>query len=78
MHAYKRHRSAPDIISHTFPKALCGAALLPYYRCNLSRRDIEDLPAKRGIIVSRESIRYKMGKGQLLDSERPFIEGPKN
>lgn len=35
-----------------------------YYRFNLSHRDIEDLLAERGIVVSRESIRlwcYKFG-----------------
>jgi putative transposase len=48
MNTYKRHRFPPDIISY--------AAWL-YYRFNLSHRDIEDLLAKRGVIVSREAIR---------------------
>ena len=48
MNTYKRHRFPPDIISY---------AVLLYYRFNLSHRDIEDLLAERGIIVSRESIR---------------------
>ena len=45
---YKRHRFPPDIISYS---------VWLYYRFNLSHRDIEDLLAERGIIVSRESIR---------------------
>ena len=45
---YKRHRFPPDIISY---------AVWLYYRFNLSHRDIEDLLAERGILVSRESIR---------------------
>ena len=48
MNTYKRHRFPPDIIS-------CAVWL--YYRFNLSHRDIEDLLAERGILVSRESVR---------------------
>ena len=48
MNTYKRHRFPPDIISY---------AVWLYYRFNLSHRDIEDLLAQRGIIVTRESIR---------------------
>ena len=48
MNTDKRHRFQPDIISY---------AVCLYYRFNLSYRDIEDLPAERGIIVTRESIR---------------------
>ena len=48
MNIYKRHRFPPDIISY---------AVWLYYRFNLSHRDIEDLLAERGIIVTRASIR---------------------
>jgi putative transposase len=48
MNTYKRHRFPPDIISY---------AVWLYYRFNLSHRDIEDLLAERGVIVTRESIR---------------------
>ena len=48
MNSYKRHRFPPDIISY---------AVWLYFRFNLSHRDIEDLLAQRGIIVSYESIR---------------------
>jgi putative transposase len=48
MNTYKRHRFPPDIISY---------AVWLYYRFKLSHRDIEDLLAERGIIVTRESIR---------------------
>jgi putative transposase len=48
MNTYKRHRFPPDIISY---------AVWLYYRFNLSHRDIEDLLAERGIVVSREAIR---------------------
>ena len=48
MNTYKRHRFSPGIISY---------AVWLYYRFNLSHRDIEDLLAERGIVVSHESIR---------------------
>jgi putative transposase len=48
MNTYKRHRFPPDIISY---------AVWLYFRLNLSHRDIEDLLAERGIMVSHESIR---------------------
>ena len=48
MNTYKRHWFPPDIISY---------AVWLYFRFNLSHRDIEDLLAQRGVIVSYESIR---------------------
>jgi putative transposase len=45
---YKRHRFPPEIIQY---------AVWLYHRFNLSARDIEDLLAQRGIVVSYESIR---------------------
>ncbi len=45
---YRRHRFPPQIISH---------AVWLYHRFTLSFRDVEDLLAERGIVVSYESIR---------------------
>ena len=50
---YLRHRFPPDIISH---------AVWLYHRYGLSFRDVEDLLAERGIIVSYETIRQWRGK----------------
>jgi putative transposase len=50
---YKRHRIPPEIIQY---------AVWLYYRFNLSYRDIEDMLAERGIIVTRESIRLWCNK----------------
>jgi len=50
---YKRHRFPPEIIQH---------AVWLYHRFNLSSRDIEDLLAERGIVVSYESIRLWCNK----------------
>jgi putative transposase len=61
MNTYRRHRFPPDIISY---------AVWLYYRFNLSHRDIEDLLAERGIIVTRESIRLWCNKFGALYARR--------
>jgi putative transposase len=48
MSIYKRHRFPRDIIAY---------AVWLYYHFSLSYREIEDLLAERGIIVSREAMR---------------------
>lgn len=48
MNIYKRHRFPPDIIKY---------AVWLYFRFNLSHRDIEDLLAERGVVVSYEAVR---------------------
>ncbi len=50
---YKGHRFPPEIIQY---------AVWVYYRFNLSHRDIEDLLAARGIVVSYESVRLWCNK----------------
>ena len=50
---YLRHRFPPEIISH---------AVWLYHRYCMSFRDVEDLLAERGIIVSYETIRQWCGK----------------
>jgi putative transposase len=51
--AFKGHRSPPEIIAY---------AVWSYFRFPLSLRDVEDLLAARGIIVSYETIRKWVGK----------------
>ena len=50
---YKGHRFPPEIIQY---------AVWLYHRFNLSHRDIEDLLAERGVVVSYESIRLWCNK----------------
>ena len=50
---YHRHRFPPEIISH---------AVWLYHRYCLSFRDVENLLAERGIIVSYETVRQWCGK----------------
>tara|TARA_R110002126_G_scaffold165653_2_gene313495 strand:+ start:2299 stop:2814 length:516 start_codon:yes stop_codon:yes gene_type:complete len=51
--AFKDHRFPPEIIAY---------AVWAYYRFPLSLRDVEDLLAERGIIVSYETIRKWVSK----------------
>ncbi len=46
--SYKRHRSSPEIIGH---------AVWRYCRFALSYRDVEELLAERGVIVTYEAVR---------------------
>ncbi len=43
---------------HRFPAEIIGRAVWLYHRFTLSSRDVEDLLAERGIIVSYEAIRF--------------------
>ncbi len=61
---YRGHRFPPEIISR---------AVWLYHRFTLSFRDVEDLLAERGIIVSYEAIRFwclKFGPEYAQPSER--------
>jgi len=50
---YKRHRFPPEVIQHT---------VRLYCRFNLRHRDIEDILARRGVLVTHESIRLWCNK----------------
>jgi hypothetical protein len=54
---YKRHRFPAEIISH---------CVWLYFRFSLSYRDVQEMMAERGVIVSHEAVRYwgrKFGQG---------------
>ena len=61
MNTYKRHRFPAEIISYT---------VWLYFRFNLSYRDIEDILAQRGIMLSYESIRLWCIKFGALYTKR--------
>ena len=46
--SFKRHRFSPDIIRHS---------IWLYARFTLSYRDVEEMPAERGLDVSYETVR---------------------
>ena len=44
--------SAPRLKGHRFPRSIISYSVWAYYRFSLSLRDVEDLMAERGIVVS--------------------------
>ncbi|GAC1365770.1 MAG: hypothetical protein NVSMB38_46000 [Ktedonobacteraceae bacterium] len=59
--SYKRHRYPTEIISH---------AVWLYYRFSLSFRDVEELMATRGIVLSYETVRrWTLKFGQQIANE---------
>ena len=47
----------PRLKGHRFPRETITYAVWAYHRFALSTADVEDLPAERGVIVSRETLR---------------------
>ncbi len=53
----KTHESAPDYKGYRFPPEIIGHAVWLYFRFSLSFRDVEELLAQRGIVVTYETVR---------------------
>ncbi len=53
----KEHASAPDYKRHRFPPEIIGHAVWLYFRFALSYRDVEELLAERGVILTYETVR---------------------
>src|SRR4029079_9249184 len=51
------HASAPCYKRHRFPPAIIGHAVWLYFRFALRYRDVEELLAERGVVVTDETIR---------------------
>jgi len=51
------HAAAPTYKRHRFPPAIIGHAVWRYFRFALSDRDVEELLAERGVIVTYETVR---------------------
>ena len=56
------HSRRSRYLRHRFPPDITGQAVWLYHRYGLSFRDVEDLLAARGIIVSYETIRQWCAK----------------
>ncbi len=62
----KETAAAPNYTGHRFPPAIISYAVWAYFRFPLSYRDVEELLAERGVIISYETIRrwcVKFGQG---------------
>jgi putative transposase len=66
--SYARHRFPPDVIRH---------AVWLYLRFTLSYRDVEDLLAERGLIISNEAVRRWMLKFGPVIARNLRTSGPK-
>src|SRR3954451_9932086 len=53
----KEQPSAPTYKRHRFPPEIIGHAVWLYYRFSLSYRDVEELLAERGVILTYETVR---------------------
>ncbi len=51
------HETTPDYKRHRFPPEIIGHAVWLYFRFALSYRDVEELLAERGVIITYESVR---------------------
>ncbi len=51
------HAAAPSCKRHRFPPAIIGHAVWLYFRFALSYRDVEELLAERGVVVTYETVR---------------------
>jgi len=72
----KEQASAPDYKRHRFPPEIIAHAVWLYFRFALSYRDVEELLAERGVIVTYETVRQwsrKFGQtyANTLRRQRP-------
>jgi putative transposase len=66
----REQASPPPYKRHRFPPAIIGHAVWLYFRFALSYRDVEELLAERGVIVTYETIRQWCQKfGQAYANE---------
>ena len=53
-----KRKNPPGFKGHRFPSEIIEYAVWLYFRFSLSLRDVEDLLAQRGIVVSHETVRF--------------------
>ena len=63
--------SLPGLKGFRYPREVIAYAIWAYYRFALSTADVEDLLAERGVIVSREAIRFCHHFAQCFRRDRP-------
>ncbi len=73
MKSMKNVMSVPSYKRYRFPPAIIGHAVWRYFRFALSYRDVEELLAERGIVVTYETVRqwcHKFGQVYANDLRR--------
>lgn len=73
-----KRKNSPGFKGHRVPPTIIEYAVWQYFRFSLSLRDVEDLLAQRGIIVSHESVRFwveNFGRqnAQSIRRDRPQV-----
>jgi putative transposase len=53
----KEADALPSYVGYRFPRAIIAHAVWLYFRFALSYRDVEELLAERGVIVTDETVR---------------------
>jgi len=53
----KTHLSASDYKGYRFPPTIISHGVWLYFRFSLSYRDVEELMAQRGMVVTYETVR---------------------
>ncbi len=71
------HASAPTYKRHRFPSAIIGHAVWRYFRFALSDRDVEELLAERGVVVTDETARQRCRKFGQLYANAPRRHRPR-
>jgi putative transposase len=66
----KEQAAAPTYKRHRFPPEIIGHAIWLYFRFTLSYRDVEELLAERGVVLTHETVRQWCQKfGQTYANE---------
>ena len=69
----KEPASAPDYKRHRFPPEIIAYSVWRYFRFALGYRDVEELLAERGVLLTYETIRqwcHKFGQAYANDLRR--------
>lgn len=72
--------SLPRLKGYRFAREMIAYAVWAYHRFGLSTADVEDLPAERGVMVSRETVRLWVNRSgrYFADCIRLDRPGPKD
>jgi len=73
-----KRKNTPGFKDHRFPPEIIEHAVWLYFRFSLSLRDVEDLLAERGVVVSHETVRFwvtKFGRqyAKSIRRDRPQV-----
>jgi putative transposase len=71
----KTHTPSPDYKGYRFPSEIISHAVWLYFRFSLSFRDVEELLAQRGIVVTYETVANSCQKSVNMLCYLQIFEG---